>query len=1167
MKKVLVNDFSDTKIYSCLGTGIPEKLDRNQHRLLYVWGMDGIDEVKDGEVGDGVHGRSPVESFEYRYREGSGSLTKKRVIALFVIPKRPEKDRGYDTEFREFVNRHAKLVGADFRCPGQPECHNKEGMLGFDVKREGDLDKLTELVSMYVGIKPTNKESFKPYNTTQGVKLDEIEKTVRTHKRCLFNAHTAFGKSTCIIALLVRLCKIGDVALATTPIIDTLFDLLRKNEHFFYGKPVKCITNADLIDGDVNKLIEKWRKTHIVLICVSVQNIRYKDEKAETELRTKFSFLTYLPLKVWFRDEYHTQYNGLVTAKVLAEIKSDMLIDMTATVYKLLSFYNDYDPRMIIRCDNLWALLEKKRGNTDYDTYPMPLIECVGFDQLLSDRYRKVFTDEAEDYREKKLFEMQRGRFVRLGALLETFKYIIDGQVWATNRYVTKKTIIGPLNDPSLPVDKGGLVRIPEGNDGNDAKTKIKVLKKELAVLEHAFVKTADEFLHAKKKHNKGGEGVLADWLVEARKEGKSMVLILTHEQLGTGTDMPQASFAVLFDRISSIDPFVQFLGRLQRRFEDKHTVKLYVLAPGMALQLSAQKIDLVRDIATDEREAKEMHDCLPLTVYLDGKWKTVTYEQSVKNNDVMLRRHMADTESITHSLLDRFTGLADYIADIKLDKTFKDGYVPATDELTDDTTGKTHKTVEKDGDDDTKGDEPVKINKGNIATLSVMLRCVPMLNLVEPCKKLEDIWATKLATVWFTEKQLMLADLAMTFEPAKPSFDQWFAEEKKRLEDRSLHEIVLSGSIFRDESFLLGAGTKFLPVDWSDKELVGRLEKKKAFIVFNALNGVLPCLLKKAYPNAKIICVEAEGKEFFTTFLTKLGFEVYPWNKKDTIIVKDINGKLIDKKDIAVVMNPPYNGNLDLQFFEAATKLSDRIVGVHPAISTISRKDTKRFVEHKKLFDGHVKSIKLFNGNPVFGIGLFYPCEIIDIDMSKTFKEIEVVYAMDGDKTETHTFKSLFDVTKWGNVPAYFSLEKKILDWCEKNDNVENHREKEEGKWFVNVAGIRGNHGNDVMFKDDFFTFVTRNDVASLDKGKHIFFSFKTKEEAEHFIAYLKTFFARFCLSILKNNANLHRGELASVPYLPSYKEAWTDEKLYAFFKVSKAEQTFIKKVIPAYY
>jgi hypothetical protein len=75
------------------------------------------------------------------------------------------------------------------------------------------------------------------------------------------------------------------------------------------------------------------------------------------------------------------------------------------------------------------------------------------------------------------------------------------------------------------------------------------------------------------------------------------------------------------------------------------------------------------------------------------------------------------------------------------------------------------------------------------------------------------------------------------------------------------------------------------------------------------------------------------------------------------------------------------------------ACDISDRVVVVHPAVFIISRFD-KKFVSIKKKLNGHVKSIKMFNGNTVFGIGLFYPCQIMDIDMTKNFTSFEVEYA-----------------------------------------------------------------------------------------------------------------------------------------------------------------------------
>lgn len=269
--------------------------------------------------------------------------------------------------------------------------------------------------------------------------------------------------------------------------------------------------------------------------------------------------------------------------------------------------------------------------------------------------------------------------------------------------------------------------------------------------------------------------------------------------------------------------------------------------------------------------------------------------------------------------------------------------------------------------------------------------------------------------------------------------------------------------------------------------------------------------------------------------------------------------------------MNPPYTNNIDLKFFPVAINVSDRIVAVHTAISTITRKQTKRYVEHKKLIDGHVKSIKLFNGNPVFGIELFYPCQIVDIDMSKTFPEVTVDY----HKTGTQVFRSIFDVTKWGNIPEYYSLEKKILDWCNANDNCEDHLTSDtSGSWFINIPQIvTGKLCESDAYADMYgpsqYAFFGKSNLVSTSHmgGYYKAFQFGRRTEADNMFTYLQTDFARFSLSVLKCNCNLHSGELRGVPYLPSYSEDWTDIKLNEFFGITEAEQAFIKKVIPKYY
>jgi site-specific DNA-methyltransferase (adenine-specific) len=103
-------------------------------------------------------------------------------------------------------------------------------------------------------------------------------------------------------------------------------------------------------------------------------------------------------------------------------------------------------------------------------------------------------------------------------------------------------------------------------------------------------------------------------------------------------------------------------------------------------------------------------------------------------------------------------------------------------------------------------------------------------------------------------------------------------------------------------------------------------------------------------------------------------------------------------------------------------------------------------------------------------------------------------------------------------------------------------------------------------MVQDDFYTFVTKDLVVQNSKNKHMFFSFKSNKEASNFLRYLKTNFARFALSLFKNNSQLDRGELEIVPWL-DFTQEWTDEKLARHFELTKEEIDFINKHIPKYY
>ncbi len=73
---------------------------------------------------------------------------------------------------------------------------------------------------------------------------------------------------------------------------------------------------------------------------------------------------------------------------------------------------------------------------------------------------------------------------------------------------------------------------------------------------------------------------------------------------------------------------------------------------------------------------------------------------------------------------------------------------------------------------------------------------------------------------------------------------------------------------------------------------------------------------------------------------------------------------------------------------------------------------------------------------------------------------------------------------------------------------------------------------------------------------------SYKTKDEAEHLAAYMRTHFFRFLVGLRKNTQHITKERFAFVPQLPM-TEIWTDDKLNKHFKLTQAEIDFISSIV----
>ena len=72
----------------------------------------------------------------------------------------------------------------------------------------------------------------------------------------------------------------------------------------------------------------------------------------------------------------------------------------------------------------------------------------------------------------------------------------------------------------------------------------------------------------------------------------------------------------------------------------------------------------------------------------------------------------------------------------------------------------------------------------------------------------------------------------------------------------------------------------------------------------------------------------------------------------------------------------------------------------------------------------------------------------------------------------------------------------------------------------------------------------------------------FEDKTNAENFISYLKTKFARFLIMQMLASMNMSKSSYSFVP-VQDFSKPWTDEELYAKYNLSEEEIAFIESMI----
>jgi hypothetical protein len=641
---------------------------------------------------DSAEGLTPAECFEQRYTDRSSEGGDVIATCLIVIDKRYGQDHDYDDDIRTEGHRLfvEDLIPFDALCPGHnPDGFNSEALLGFKSEHFDIL--MSEVIKPALGYSPKRdiRIPWSPRDpgtpVSQGLMVKNTTNKVKEYGKAAFSGYTGVGKSHIGIAVAHELLEEvnsrisgGGLVLITTPIVDTAQDFENNINKYRYGSnrdlPVKLYRQDSCEDGFLKELRARANNGELIFLLLTVQDVRYDD--GSDGIRSKYEDLISIGLDFWIRDEYHKEYNGVETAKIVKRIENNTtyLLDLSATLRKAIE-QNNYEPAQIANYDYFWAL--ENRHHMSEPKIPIMKIKLLGdishrnLPADIQDMY-----DPTEGWNHKKMVETTdtgglkqyagfKGMFVRAYCLEDD----IDANPFTIN------------NHPDMDGDlskRVGLWRFPHGADGTSAEDIYVPLAKQLRnerEFKNGYVHITSSWEIGDLLPYKvdGKELKTADEYVEWLLTQYNYVAIITQTKYCTGSNIPSLGHVVLCDNISSPDTLEQLApGRTTRRYSGKDTVMLFVIAPGTTLRTTWYEVLAQAKRARPGTDIKDYMRQIQIGKY-NGSWSDMSVEEMFGEFQSNLRDKIKIELSET-TLRNIITGNVDDLGDIDIDPNKPEG-------------------------------------------------------------------------------------------------------------------------------------------------------------------------------------------------------------------------------------------------------------------------------------------------------------------------------------------------------------------------------------------------------------------------------------------------------------------------------------------------------------